>query len=164
MQGAAGQCVCILYVCLTFACLWIFKKPRMRASAWGIDVACVPLSGRGAAVCVCVWMCSSTACKCVWQICEAANTWGRGVLPAYWWASIAASLPLSPAQTQQPTRASPVQKLRVTFSVAVHPQERNNNNKKKHRLKYSLVNQECSKMQEKKERCLPLYFEQCVAA
>lgn len=34
MQGAAGQCVCILYVCLTFACLWIFKKPRMRAFAY----------------------------------------------------------------------------------------------------------------------------------
>lgn len=98
-------CMCALYFCTPVDS----KKLRMRASAHAF-VRCVWVYLRvrdaSASMCVC-----GGVLVCVRQICEAANTWGRGVLPAYRWASNSASLPLSPAQTPHQLRASPFQSL-----------------------------------------------------
>lgn len=111
MQRAAGQCEC-MYVCVCVILLhaWGFLILRMRASAF------VYLRVRTASVSMCV--CSHTLCDCVRPICKAARTWGREVLPAYRWASISASLPLSPAQTPQPAQGQSFLKTPITFIAA----------------------------------------------
>lgn len=153
MQGAAGQCVW-KYAC---ACVWVCL---CVCAHYGFS--CAPVDSpkkkkkKNAHVCVCICICAlwvylrvSAACICVFacalaglcvsvqgRFVRAANTWGRGVLPAYWWASI--SLPLSPAQTPQPAQGQALKNRKNTshniFTVVSPWQYTKSNINQKHKL------------------------------